>query len=207
MNAVDSSKTKYKTCYLRDKSVCKKPAGYCTGEDHEYVRRDCDGDGILDHYCMFQRMGQAGFISSSNVCTDTWPKGICPYYGYYCKSDPKKKSYYLGACQADQNNCDNIACCLHEKTKDTNLFGGKRCTNAEDGLVDMSKCADSINPCKKKIKRVSAPLSESRLNPDDYVLPSIAAFASFAGLFGILHSRQGKQEMYSRLLELTEDEI
>merc|ERR550534_509722 len=36
---------------------------------------DCDGDGILDHYCTDGN--EQGFISLNGWCADTWPNGVC----------------------------------------------------------------------------------------------------------------------------------
>jgi len=50
-------------------SVCNKGEGFCTQEGAGYTAtEDCDGDGVLDHWCYLAGIYE-GFISSRNDCT------------------------------------------------------------------------------------------------------------------------------------------
>jgi len=49
-------------------SVCAKDAGFCTQSDAGYAAsEDCDGDGVLDHWCYIPGTYE-GFISSRHSC-------------------------------------------------------------------------------------------------------------------------------------------
>ena len=47
---------------------------WCTHPGSEYSKKDCDGDGILDHICQ-DNIGRTGTISLSQDCKTTWPSG------------------------------------------------------------------------------------------------------------------------------------
>jgi hypothetical protein len=57
--------------------ACPKPLEWCTHSGTVYKNIDCDGDGLLDHYCEDLVEGHTGVIGSASSCADTWPSGTC----------------------------------------------------------------------------------------------------------------------------------
>jgi hypothetical protein len=55
---------------------CSKDPIWCTHSGSVYQNIDCDGDGVLDHYCV-DASGDTGVIGSASSCADTWPSGTC----------------------------------------------------------------------------------------------------------------------------------
>jgi len=72
-------KSKLKPLYGKTstpKVSCSRPSGWCTHSGASYRLKDCDGDGILDHFCSDSK-GKSGVIESAAGCRSTWPKGKC----------------------------------------------------------------------------------------------------------------------------------
>jgi len=59
-------------------AMCRRPRGWCTHKGATFTTlHDCDGDGVKDLYCIDQKGGHYGFISSKHSCKSSWPKQKC----------------------------------------------------------------------------------------------------------------------------------
>ena len=80
-------------CLQKDrpcKVSCSRPSGWCAHSGAIYKLKDCDGDGILDHFCSDSK-GKSGAIESAADCRQTWPKGKCT-------GKPAVKAKHWGHC-------------------------------------------------------------------------------------------------------------
>eukprot|EP00913_Durusdinium_trenchii_P034359 g32144.t2 len=57
--------------------ACHIHSGFCRGPDDRLEYHDCDGDDILDPYCVAFDKLSFGYISSKGNCRNNWPNGLC----------------------------------------------------------------------------------------------------------------------------------
>lgn len=87
-------------------SVCKKPVGFCDEVGAGYTdTEDCDGDGVLDHWC-YMVGGYEGFISSRVNCDekkDKCRRSVLPGRTFGCQRP-------LGWCMHGENYRRDVDC-------------------------------------------------------------------------------------------------
>jgi len=136
-------------------AACPKPNLWCTHYGAIYSMTDCDGDGILDHYCTDD--DEQGFISSANGCADTWPNGVCNSQvedqGTTAEPNETTGDGVNGEqyCESDDMINNEVACksssCCHWNTWEEGeaSFNGKgRCWSS----IGQDICSDTTDVCQ-----------------------------------------------------------